>query len=137
MECGGVGQTEGGESIGGLDDRAFVEMKIEIGAEGERKRTKDTLGDNEPAAARFPHRSDRLFEGFGIEELAVTDCGKVREDKRAIGDRGQRGFDVLGCGRIDDRQQGPHDHETGRDNKGDGERGWDRDTFHHCYFLRL
>ena len=118
LERGGIGQAEGGKSVGRLDDGAFVEVKIEMGAEAERQGAESAFGHDELATARLVDGGDSLFERIGIVGLAVTDAAEIGEDKSVIGNGGQCRSDVLREGDVDGGARGVGGEERG--GEGDG-----------------
>jgi hypothetical protein len=101
MKGGRIRHTKGFEGIRGLDDRAFVEVKIEAGAKSEGQGAEDAFGDDEPSAAGLVDRGNGFREGVRVEGLAVTHGAEIDEGEGAAGDDGEGGFDVFCGGDID------------------------------------
>ena len=101
LEGGRIGQAEFLEGLGGFDDGAGVEMKVELGTERKRRGEEDALGHNEFSAACFLDGGDGFGERFGVERLAIADGAKIGKVERAVRNIRQRGFHVLGGGDVD------------------------------------
>src|SRR5262249_11735165 len=96
-----------GKRSGCLDDRAFVQMQVELTTEHKRLSQKHPSRDDQPAAAAFFNLADGGVESIGVPSCAIANAAEISELIDSIGDLRQRGLHLRqlidrlsGCGGI-------------------------------------
>ncbi|HSZ57267.1 MAG TPA: hypothetical protein VK797_16495 [Tepidisphaeraceae bacterium] len=70
-------------------------MQIDLRAKFERPGAEDALGNDQPAAARALHGSDRSLERIRVHRASIAHGAEIRDCEIAIGNRWSRGPEML------------------------------------------
>ena len=85
-----IGNSVVREGFGSLDDGAGIEMQVHVAGQSEGQRLVGAGGDDEMPAAGFGDCGDGVFEGVGVEGLAVADGAEIGEIEFGVGITGGR-----------------------------------------------
>ena len=131
MQGGGVGESHGFESLGGLDDGPGFEMQVEEGTQGEGSGDEDARWYDEPTASGLLDGGDGLLECVGVQGVAVADGAKILEFERAVGNHRERRAELFDSGDVDRASLGGREEGAGGEQQSDQRGRGETEHFDH------